>query len=114
MPEAARVDQMFLLDRFRKKKPAQEEANREPYLPPDLERFRIGTGLEAPERERKFRSFARDMENPEAIGMGLEERRENIMQKPADTDKLDMILQKLETIDLRLKMIDQKLERRPI
>jgi hypothetical protein len=105
---------MFLLDRIRRRKPAREEAGREPYLPPDLERFRMGAGPEAPERERKFRSFARDMENPEAIGMGLEERRENIMQKPADGDKIDMILQKLETIDLRLKVIDQKLERRPV
>ncbi len=117
---------MFLIDRFRKKAPPQEEA--EPYLPPDLEGFRSGViGKLAsepspiPERERRFRAFAREMENPRDIGTGFGENAGNsFAEKSApengfnDTERLDMILQKLETIDLRLKLIEQKMERSPV
>lgn len=102
---------MFL---FRKKQPVQEEISREPYLPPDLERFRAHSGLELPEGERKFRAFAREMENPAGIGFGTETREKNLPVKSDNADKIDMILQKLETIDLRLKVIEQKMERRPV
>lgn len=130
---------MFLLDRLRKKQPGQE-GREEPYFPPDLERFRVReepvppiASFDMPENERKFRAFAREMESKEtperrfiyqpggsaAMDLG-EERKEAVddrvfKKKTADdADKLDMVLQKLETIDLRLKLIEQKIERRPI
>lgn len=111
---------------FKKKQPAQEEqGGSEPYFPPDLERFRAQPAepsiLEMPEGERKFRAFAREMEPQQNIGMGFGEERNETRDdrfsnnKPADdADKLDIVLQKLETIDLRLKLIEQKMERRPI
>lgn len=123
---------------FRKKQGFREEQTaEEPYFPPDLERFRIGEGsnvnspitpsLDIPEKERKFNAFAREMKSPEksaieseaayprGFGSAKPEREDFFQQKPAgDSDKLDMVLQKLETIDLRLKVIEQKLERRPI
>lgn len=121
---------------FKKKQGFQEERSAtEPYFPPDLERFRVRdeeitppiSAFDIPEKERKFRAFAREMESPEksvfddeadylrAAKMAKSERDDFFQQKPADdSDKLDMVLQKLETIDLRLKVIEQKLERRPI
>ncbi len=130
---------MFNINPFKKKQ--HHEAGGEPYLPPDLERFRSSGAagefaaepslmpepLPVPERQRKFRAFAREMENPEKSVFEGEavypripepakpEREDFFQQKPAETsDKLDMVLQKLETIDLRLKVIEQKMERRPI
>lgn len=126
-------DMMF--NPFKKKQGFQEgQPAAEPYFPPDLERFRSGVIGEftpepspIPEKERKFRAFAREMESPEksvfddeaayprAAKMAKTEREDFFQQKPAeDSDKLDMVLQKLETIDLRLKVIEQKLERRHI
>lgn len=129
---------MFNINPFRKKQRFQEaQGGGEPYFPPDLERFRAQPAepsiLEIPERERKFKAFAREIENrgpPERefayqaggnIGTGFgEERKETrddrfSQSKPIDNaDKMDMVLQKLETIDLRLKLIEQKMERRPI
>ncbi|MFZ3077206.1 MAG: hypothetical protein WA139_02010 [Candidatus Aenigmatarchaeota archaeon] len=120
---------------FRKKQGLREEQPAaEPYFPPDLERFRVRdeevppiSSFDIPEKERKFRAFAREMESPEksvfddeaayprAAKMAKPEREDFFQQKPAgDSDKIDMVLQKLETIDLRLKVIEQKLERRPI
>ncbi len=117
---------------FRKKQPVREE-QRESYLPPDLERFRNrDTGdapvkslefpyqpakpsiLEMPEKDRKFRAFAREMGEDSDVNSPITPS--NFPQnKPTDnSSKLDMILQKLETIDLRLKVIEQKMERRPI
>lgn len=114
---------MISINPFKKKQPA-EEAAREQYLPAELETFRAQPQeppqFEAPEHERKFRAFAREMENPQDIGFSFGERIENAPAergvpqiKPSDnSDRLDMILQKLETIDLRLKLIEQKMERR--
>lgn len=119
---------------FKKKQLAQEgQGGSEPYLPQDLERFRSGVIGEfapepspIPEKERKFRAFAREMESPESAiesdtayprepGSARPERNDFFQQKPAgDADKIDMVLQKLETIDLRLKVIEQKMERRPV
>lgn len=117
---------MFNINPFRKKQGFQEEqAGSEPYLPPDLERFRAQPAessiLEIPERERKFKAFAREMENPQDIEFGFGEKMESAPAERSapenkfnDNDKLDMILQKLETIDLRLKLIEQKMERRAV
>ncbi len=119
---------MFLIDRLRKKQPEQE-GREEQYFPPDLERFRVReepvppiTSFDMPEKERKFKAFAREMEAPQDIGPGFDERREMApaekhysRNKSGDgSDKIDMVLQKLETIDLRLRVIEEKLERRPI
>ncbi len=125
---------MLNINPFKKKQRFQEEqGGSEPYFPPDLERFRAQPAepsiIEVPERERKFRAFTREIgegsntnpsitptenEFPYLNEEGL--RRERIPQnKPIDNaDKIDMVLQKLETIDLRLRLIEQKLERRPI
>ncbi len=120
---------MFNINPFKKKQSVHEEQH-EPYLPPDLERFRVReeetasptTSFEVPEKERKFKAFAREMEPPrENIGWNMDNPSE---RNPAErnipenrlmdnSNKLDMILQKLETIDLRLKVIEQKLERKP-
>ncbi|MBU3958052.1 MAG: hypothetical protein KKB25_03175 [Nanoarchaeota archaeon] len=115
---------------FKKKQNVREEQQQEQYFPPELERFKVReeeiappiTLFDMPEKERKFKAFAREMENPENIGMGFGERAGNAPAKRSaaenkpvgDADRLDMVLQKLETIDLRLKLIEQKLERRPI
>lgn len=116
---------MFNINLFKKRQQLMEKPRQEQYLPPDLEGFRVQPPepsiLEVPERERKFRAFTREMENPSDMGIGFEERTGNMPStrsapenKLNDNDRLDMILQKLETIDLRLKLIEQKLERRPI
>ena len=77
-------------------------------LPPDLEKFRsAGYDAEMPERERKFRAFAREMEDEGSESAPIPEK--------GDAEKkIDMILQKLETIDLRLRVIEQKMERRAL
>lgn len=116
---------MFGINPFKKKLPVREEPAREQFLPQDLERFRVQPAepppLEAPEHERKFRAFAREMDNPSDMGIGFGERtggmsaeRSASENKSSDTEKIDMVLQKLETIDLRLKLIEQKLERRVV
>jgi len=79
----------MFLDRFRKKKkeePLPVLPAPPPTLPEDLERFRV-----TPES-----SFGRPSELAETKETG---------------DKTELILQKLETIDARLRFIEEKLRR---
>ena len=95
----------MIFGRFRKKKdeddslPASMESS--PDLPDDLERFRIKT----PEN----RPPATDYPVPEvpAYGKSVEE----LVSERTSGDKIELILQKLETIDARLRLIEEKIKR---
>lgn len=84
-----------MLDRFKRKKeevrlPSEIPMNIPSSLPEDLEKFRL------PEPEAPSTSF---------------------LEKPIETptrfegDKIELILQKLDTIDTRLKLIEEKIKR---
>lgn len=86
---------MGVLDRFKKKKdevriPADIPMEIPTKLPEDLERFRLPEP-EAPRTE----FYDKPLEVPKA---------DNI-------EKIDMVLEKLETIDTRLKLIEEKIKR---
>ncbi len=89
---------MSFLDRFKKKKEEPEPIVPERPLPSELESFRRET-IPVPERPAPFgRPPAEPLPRPEPI--------------PArNVDKLDLILEKLETIDQRLKLIEEKLSK---
>ena len=78
------------LHRFRKKKEDEDVFSQEvtTTLPDDLERFRV-----------------REPEMPQRPMNLIGETEKSIESK----DKLDLILQKLETIDVRLKLLEEKL-----
>lgn len=79
----------MILDRFRRKKKEEvilPSLPEPPTLPEDLERF----------RPRLEPSFEKPPELPEFKESG---------------DKIELILQKLETIDARLRFIEEKLKR---
>ena len=81
---------MGILDRFRKKKEeVRIPADIPTGLPEDLERFRV-RGPEIPRAE----FYDKPLEIPKAEG-----------------DKIELILQKLDTIDTRLKLIEEKIKR---
>jgi len=82
---------MGILDRFKKKReeiriPAEIPES----LPEDLERFRV----KSPEIPRT-EFYDRPLEIP----------------RPEERDKIELILQKLDTIDTRLKLIEEKIKR---
>ncbi len=82
---------MGILDRFRKKKEEVRIPSEIPTsLPEDLERFRV-RGPEASRTE----FYDRPLEVPRA----------------EEGDKIELILQKLDTIDTRLKLIEEKIKR---
>lgn len=120
---------MLSINPFKKRRePAREGVQQEQFLPTDLERFRVQPAepppFEAPEKERKFRAFAQEIGEGSDLNSPItpsnfpyiEERQTSFPQnKSFDiSEKIDMVLQKLETIDLRLKLIEQKLERRVV
>ncbi len=80
----------------RKKKDEQEfpQEVTEP-LPEDLERFRMRNTEPIPEPRE---SYPRPLDLVSATERGIETQ-----------DKMDLILQKLETIDVRLKLLEEKL-----
>ena len=82
---------MGILDRFKKKKEEVRIPEDIPEsLPEDLERFRVG----APEIPRT-EFYDKPLEVPKTI----------------EGDKIELILQKLDTIDTRLKLIEEKIKR---
>ena len=94
---------MGVLDFLKKKKevglPPQYtvESTAESRLPEDLERFRTRQAPEIPESEPYSPpeyTYGQQAEKPEM-----------------PVDKIDLILQKLETIDTRLKLIEERLRR---
>ncbi len=78
----------MFFDRFRKKKKEKEVSLPVPTkLPEDLERFRV--------RERYEPSLP-PVETPKVIPKSMD-------------DKIELILQKLETIDARLRLLEERL-----
>ena len=105
---------MKLFDIFRKLKPKKEpkkmlEASRTG-LPTDLERFRIRKGpLPEPEPMSPYQS---PIQEPAQLPPrpGLPEVGPAPKEEKIVLEKEDMILQKLETIDARLRLIEEKLK----
>ena len=97
----------MIFGRFRKKKeedlslPAPMEAS--PDLPEDLERFRIKSPESRPPEVRN------DYPVPEIPPYGKSV--EDLVAERTSTDKIELILQKLETIDARLRLIEEKIKR---
>jgi hypothetical protein len=93
----------MIFGRFRKKKeeislPAPIETAE---LPEDLERFR----MKPPEAKLETRT---DYPVPELpYGKSVEE----LVSERTEGDKIELILQKLETIDARLRLIEEKIKR---
>jgi len=95
----------MLFGRFKKKRdeeellPASMEAS--PDLPEDLERFRI--------KQPESRPPTTDYPVPEVppYGKSVEE----LVSERTSGDKIELILQKLETIDARLRLIEEKIKR---
>ncbi len=106
---------MKLFDIFRRKKKEPVTPPRETKLPGDLERFRMRRGpMPAPE----------PMAPPSPYGPVPEERAAPMPPRPmlpeaapgpreetTDSEKIDIILQRLETIDTRLKLIEERTKR---
>lgn len=94
----------MIFDRLRKKKdeislPASIEAAD---LPEDLERFR----MKPP--ETRVPEVRTDYPVPEVpYGKSVEE----LVTERTEGDKIELILQKLETIDARLRLIEEKIKR---
>ncbi len=74
-------------------------------------------------KTREFHEFARDFSRPEQTfsNLGFEREPQNFFKKDLqekresdkkEIDKTDLILQKLETIEARLKLIEEKMEKR--
>lgn len=98
----------MIFDRLRKKKddvslpPPLEVPSAE--LPEDLERFRmrtpeIKTEVGVPEIKNNY--------NEAAYGKTVED----LVAERTSGDKIELILQKLETIDARLRLIEEKIKR---
>ncbi|MDD5416424.1 MAG: hypothetical protein PHU12_00430 [Candidatus Aenigmarchaeota archaeon] len=98
---------MKIFDIFKKFKKKEETGPVKDYsgLPDELERFKIKRYPEMPPEpnypsvpEPVFREVPKEMQ-PAAP------------EVPKDMDKMDFVLQKLETIDTRLKLIEEKLSK---
>jgi len=84
----------MIFDRFRKKKKEEEVVLPVETLPSDLERFRTS-------REPPVAGYPRTgLPRPPEIG------------PPETRDRIELILQKLDTIDARLRWIEERLARR--
>ena len=86
---------MSVLDRFKKKKeeirlPTEIPMNVPASLPEDLEKFKL------PQPESRTDFYDKPLEIPKEEFKG---------------DKIELILQKLDTIDTRLKLIEEKIKR---
>jgi len=87
---------MGILDRFKRKKKEEEVVLPVETLPSDLERFRVS-------REPPVAGYPRaELPRPPEIGPPVAETR----------DRIELVLQKLDTIDARLRWIEERLMRR--
>jgi hypothetical protein len=85
----------MFLDRLKRKKEEVTLPTEIPTeLPEDLERFRTRTKTPEPVPELPY-------------GKSIEE----LVSERTEGDKIELILQKLETIDARLKLIEEKIKR---
>jgi hypothetical protein len=105
---------MGILEKILKRKKEETEIalSSETKLPEELEKFKVTPSPPLPTKEPSFTERHEEhgiLEFP-PIGkdIALGEKREE--QK--EVDKLDLILARLETINERLKVIEEKLERR--
>ena len=90
---------MGILDRFRKNKKEEVPAlpSQSPPLPQDLERFRtpatsFDRPIQVPERPAPLQSPP-------------------VPEPPVPSDRAELIIQKLDTIDARLRFIEEKLKK---
>lgn len=98
-------------------------------MPQELERFRLPQQEFPRTRDKEFHEFARDFEPlektqpPEKFRefpefgkpMSFEDFPKKIETAAAEKqDRIELVLQKLENIDLRLKLIEEKLGRRVV
>ena len=102
----------MIFDRFRKKKEPDILAPMEPTseLPEDLERFRMRPpDVRLPERQPEPPADVRnDYPVPEVpYGKSVDD----LVAERTQGDKVELILQKLETIDARLRLLEEKLKR---
>ncbi len=99
-----------IFGKLRKKEGYEPEVTERSPLPEDLERFRIREGPLPPPEQAPPAPFRRQSEEmmpaipsrsmlPEATPKG------------GEFDKMDMILSKLETIDTRLKLIEERMRK---
>lgn len=94
----------MLFDRFRKKKEDLPTNIENVELPEDLERFR----LKPPEAKLPEPVPEVKPDYPElSYGKSVEE----LVAERVEGNKIELILQKLETIDARLRLIEEKLKR---
>lgn len=88
-----------MLDRFKKKKEEVRIATDIPTsLPNDLEEFR----LPQPQATPRSDFYDKPLQVPEAPSNDF---------RSSDFDKMELVLQKLDTIDTRLKLIEEKMKR---
>lgn len=85
---------MSILDRFKKK-------NEEVRLPDEI----ADTGPALPENLERFRMSESNIPRTEFYDKPLE------VPRADQIEKIDMVLEKLETIDTRLKLIEEKIKR---
>jgi len=97
---------MALLEHFRKKaKDEPTELAMEEELPEELEKFRV----RARDNKEPFlpEEYKRNIEAGEPKKENVTESKEHVVTE----HKIDLILSKLETIDARLKLLEEKLKR---
>lgn len=107
---------MGILDIVKRKKPNFEEGSQqasEKDLPEDFEQFR----LPPPRIEEKPSPFGRvekntsDKKEESTIPQDILSRTTSEARQEKSSDKIDLILSKLETIDTRLKLIEEKMHK---
>ena len=110
---------MGILDRFKKKEevPLPTEYIPEERLPEELQRFRMQKPPPVPEVQ-----VSTSEEYPSGTSLPIYAETPELPMPPTPTlpepekregnfDRIDMILQRLETIDTRLKLIEERLRR---
>ena len=97
----------MILDRFRKKSVSlPEPIEMEPTLPEDLERFRMKPAeAKMPEVKNELRN---DYSVPE---LPYSKTVEDLVSERTEGNKIDLILQKLETIDTRIRLLEEKMKK---
>lgn len=95
----------MILGRFRKKNnDTSSPPSVETELPDDLERFRV----RATQELKPLEMPRNDYPVPE---LPHTKTAEELVAERAGSDKIELILQKLETIDARLRLLEEKMKR---
>ncbi|MEM5778231.1 MAG: hypothetical protein QXD43_02415 [Candidatus Aenigmatarchaeota archaeon] len=93
----------MLFDRFRKKKEDLPTNIENVELPEDLERFRLKPPETKPEAIPEVKPDYPELNYGKSV--------EELVAERVEGNKIELILQKLETIDARLRLIEEKLKR---